>query len=619
MCGIAGFTKGGDQKTLEKMIAVLGHRGPDNTGFFGCDDVFMAHSRLSILDLSDAGHQPMKCSSDTVAISYNGEIYNFKELREELRQKGCKFSTNTDTEVIIYLYKEYGEDFVKVLNGMFALALYDKAKNKIILARDIMGEKPLYWGEKGGALIFASEIGSMLKHPLVSKEFDELAVYQFFAFDYVPQPRTIFKDINKLENGQMLIWQNGKMDLKYFYELKIEENKNISEKEAILELGKLLENSVKMRLVSDAPLGVFLSGGIDSTTIAYFAKKYKPDLKTFSIGFREKTFDESHYINIAAKAIGSEHYHKEFTAQEMINTLPQIFAKLDEPFGDPSLLPTFLLAKFTKEQVTVALGGDGGDELFMGYPNHKAQKLLNLTGLRSLRIGNLPAEILTKLFPASSKNMTFSFMAQRAIMAGKFPAHLRDFSVVGSYHSSFEKLFAFGPEKEKKLFDFAENFLSGHKDLKYLDKITLLFQKYYLSDNILFKTDRAGMYSSLEARSPFLDRRLVDFANTLPSSFKLKGFKSKYILKKAVEGKLPKEIVCRKKKGFGIPLASWLKNDLKDFMLTTLSAKNIEDVGFINIDVLNHLVKGHLSGKIDNKKILWNLIVFVNWFKNISR
>ena len=612
MCGIAGFTGGGNRSDLENMIAAIKHRGPDNTGFFECGNIFMAHSRLSILDLSPAGHQPMKCGDDSVVVSYNGEIYNFKELREGLKKKGHKFLSDTDTEVVVYLYKEYGEDCFKMLNGMFALAVYDKSKEKIILARDRLGEKPLYWSFKNNVLIFSSEICSIINHPFISKDLDMLAVYQFFAFDYTPQPKTVFKDIKKLENGQLLIYEKREVLLKKFYNLSVREIK-ISEKEAADKLFNMLDEAVKIRLISDAPLGVFLSGGIDSSAIAYFAAKHKPGIKTFSIGFDEKSFDESRWAKQAASYLKTEHYHRQFSAEDMIDSLPEIFSKIDEPFGDPSLLPTFLLSRFAKEQVTVALGGDGGDELFMGYPNYKAQKFLNFTGLKKIKISGLPAKILMKFLPYSSKNMAGSFMVQRALMSGKFPAHLRDFAAIGGYHSSFEELFRFGAEKEKELFYFAEEFLKDKKDLDYLSKITLLFQKYYLSDNILFKTDRANMYNSLETRAPFLDYRLVDFANSLPSSFKLKWFKSKYIFKKAMENKLPDRIIHRKKKGFGIPLAGWLRGELRDYMFKSLSENNINEIGFIDYGIVRRLIEEHLSSKMDNKKILWNLIVFQNW------
>ena len=618
MCGIAGFTGGGNRSDLENMIAAIKHRGPDNTGFFECGNIFMAHSRLSILDLSPAGHQPMKCGDDSVVVSYNGEIYNFKELREGLKKKGHKFLSDTDTEVVVYLYKEYGEDCFKMLNGMFALAVYDKSKEKIILARDRLGEKPLYWSFKNNVLIFSSEIGSIVNHPLISKDLDMLAVYQFFAFDYTPQPKTVFKDIKKLENGQLLIYEKREMILKKFYNLSVREIK-ISEKEAADRLFNMLDEAVKIRLISDAPLGVFLSGGIDSSAIAYFAAKHKPGIKTFSIGFDEKSFDESRWAKQAASYLKTEHYHRQFSAEDMIDSLPEIFSKIDEPFGDPSLLPTFLLSRFAKEQVTVALGGDGGDELFMGYPNYKAQKFLNFTGLKKIKISGLLAKILMKFLPYSSKNMAGSFMVQRALMSGKFPAHLRDFAAIGGYHSSFEELFRFGAEKEKELFYFAEEFLKDKKDLDYLSKITLLFQKYYLSDNILFKTDRASMYNSLETRAPFLDYRLVDFANSLPSSFKLKWFKSKYIFKKAMENKLPDRIIHRKKKGFGIPLAGWLRGELRDYMFKSLSENNINEIGFIDYGIVRRLIEEHLSGKMDNKKILWNLIVFQNWHSRFCK
>lgn len=609
MCGIAGFVGQGNKEILRLMTGEIKHRGPDSEGFFIKDDVFFGHRRLSIIDLS-AGAQPMFNEDKSVAVVFNGEIYNFKDLRKQLFKHS--FKTLSDTEVIVHGFEEWGEKVFEKLNGMFAVAIWDDKNKKLILGRDRFGEKPLYWSKIKDTVIFASEIKSILKHPLISKKLNLLSVYRFFSFDYIPQPHTIFNNIFKLENGSFLITEKGKeLRFKKFYEIEIAEKKNDFNL-ASNNLEKLLADSVALRLVADVPVGIFLSGGIDSSVIAYFAKREKDDIKTISVGFEEKSFDESFYAKKVSSHLRTEHFHKNFTSKEMIKAIPEVMEKLDEPFGDPSIMPSYLLSKFAREKVKVVLGGDGGDELFMGYPNHRLQKALHFIGLNRLVFKTNYAKILKRILPVSDKNLTFFYKIQRYGESLNFPPLFRDFFNIGSYFQGIHNLFRFQINSEEP-FDFADDFLKKHEDKNYLERISLLFQKYYLEDDILFKVDRASMYNGLEARAPFLDTRLADFVNSLPCEYKLRRFKTKHILKELMENKLPKEIIRRKKKGFGVPLAKWLKKELKDYMLEMLAPPKINKFGLLKYEEIEKLIYEHLNGKKDNRKIIWNLIIFQNW------
>ncbi|MCG2809292.1 MAG: asparagine synthetase B family protein, partial [Candidatus Portnoybacteria bacterium] len=381
--------------------------------------------------------------------------------------------------------------------------------------RDRYGQRPFYWTLAGDTLIFASEMKAILCHPSVKKELNQLAVEQYFSFDYVPQPLTIFKNIHKLENGALLVFKDNKVSLGKYYQIEFG-GEEMAFPSAVKNFGELLNDSVKRRLVADVPVGIFLSGGIDSSTIAYFAKKQKEDIKTFSIGFSESSFDESSYAQQVAKLLKTEHYHREFGPQDLLNVIPKITEKLDEPFGDPSILPTYLLSEFTAEKVKVALGGDGGDELLMGYPNHQVQKIISSLGLVNLKSKVNFAKFLERLLPVSDKNLTLSYKIKRYAQSVSFPALFRDFLNIGGYISGFENLFKFKVESGE-LFKFAGDFLKNYQDKNYLNKINALFLKYYLQDDILFKVDRSSMYNSLEARAPFLDFHLADFVNSLPS------------------------------------------------------------------------------------------------------
>ncbi|KKR80277.1 MAG: Asparagine synthetase [Parcubacteria group bacterium GW2011_GWD2_40_9] len=377
MCGIAGYVGEGGRGDLEKMVDAIKHRGPDDKGIFLVGDVGLAHARLSVIDLSERGHQPMFNEDKTIGIVFNGEIYNFKELKNELIKLGYKFKSDTDTEVIIYLYEEFGESCFERLNGMFAIGLYDFRLGKLILARDKMGKKPLYWAIFGGTLMFASELRAIMEHHIFKKELNLDALNKYLTYEYVPTPHSIFKNVYKLEPANYLVYQNKEIKKIKFWEIEFN-NSDISFDEAITQLDKKINESVKLRMVSDVPFGVFLSGGLDSSTIAYYAQKNSSrKIKTFSVNFEEKSFDESKYAQKVSDILGTEHYDQLLTTKNLIETLSTIDL-IDEPIGDASIIPTYLLSKHARNYVTVALGGDGGDELFAGYPTFQADVLAGI-------------------------------------------------------------------------------------------------------------------------------------------------------------------------------------------------------------------------------------------------
>lgn len=629
MCGIAGFFGKGNKETLEKMADSLKHRGPDAAGFFydEKDKMGIAHTRLSIIDVSGGG-QPIFTEDGNKAIVFNGEIYNFRELKKDLESRH-RFKTNSDTEVILHLYEDLGEECLKKLEGMFSFAILDLKEKSLFLARDRFGEKPLYYFYHGGFFIFGSELKALIKSGLVEKDIDFLSLAKFLTYDYVPSPNTIFKNIFKLEPGNCLFFKKGGQFVKkQYWDINFQENDNISFKEALNELEVKLESSVSERMVSDVPLGVFLSGGIDSSAIAYFASKnFGKKIKTFSIGFRDKSFDESKFGNQVSEFLGTEHYLKIFDEKELVETLPYAANFMDEPFSDPSILPTYLLSKFAREHVTVALGGDGGDELFLGYPMFQAEKAASFY----LKIPKLAREKIIEpainSLPDKTKNLPLTFLMKSFIRGADCPRGLRHQIWISGFHPK-EHYDILSEEVKNEIYkngsfdlkdwcgmNFREtkDFYNKNENAGHNSKTNYLYLKQYLADDILVKVDRAAMAASLEVRAPFLDTGLAQFIFSLPYDFKLHGFKTKYILKKLMEHKLPREVVWRKKKGFGIPVAYWLKNDLKDLMLQVLDSNKLKKEGIFNSERVEILIDEHLRGRRDNRKKLWPLIVFEMW------
>lgn len=624
MCGITGFInkkKGpADKRIIMQMVDTLHHRGPDDKGFFVNRNVALGMSRLSIIDIT-GGQQPVESEDGKIIVIFNGEIYNFRDLRRSLQQLGHVFRTQSDTEVIVHLYEVEGDKVFTRLNGMFAIAIYDVSEQKLILGRDRLGEKPLYYSDLGGAFIFGSELKAIIRHPKVNKDLDLNSLNRYLTFEYVPTPYSIFKNIYKLEASHYLIFQKNKVTIKKYWDVDFQKYFLTSEEEAIDKLEILIDNSVKMRLESDVPLGVFLSGGIDSSTIAYFAAmNSNRKLKTFSIGFKEESFDEGKYAKLVASVLNSDHHHHFFKSEDLLDLITKVSKLLDEPFADASILPTYLLSRFTRGQVKVALGGDGGDELFMGYPTFQAHKIAQIyENLPKFVHSSIVSGIVNRL-TVSHSNLSVDFKIKRFI-SGVYKTPIeRNLIWLGAFTSNELRKKLFTQEVYSKLFtsDPIKDMVSRTKtqNLDFWESLIYHYIKTYLVDDILVKVDRASMFNSLEVRSPFLDHRLVQFVNSLPPNLKMKGLTTKYILKKLMANKLPNEIVNRNKHGFGIPIAIWFRTKLKDLLLDTLSEKKIKREGIFNEKYVTNLIQEHLNGKQDNRKLLWTLIMFQLWKKN---
>jgi asparagine synthase (glutamine-hydrolysing) len=624
MCGITGFVGTGRENDVERMVASIRHRGPDDKGVYCAEGVGLGHARLAIVDLTPSGHQPMWNRAHTVGIVFNGEIYNFLELKKTLVAEGRVFVGTGDTEVIVALYEKYGEQCFAHLEGMFAIALYDRSKKKLLLARDRMGKKPLYVGVWTETLVFGSEPKALLAHPLVKKELNMSALNAYFALDYVPTPLSIWKGIEKLEPGTFLGYEGGVVRKEQFWNTDFQET-SMSEQDALIELDRRLSDAVSSRLVSDVPLGIFLSGGLDSSTVAYYAARAKQGagekIHTFSIGFAEASFDESQYAAAVAKHLDTVHHHQMLSAEDSLEVIPDIFSSLDEPMADASIIPTYLLSRFTKEHVTVALGGDGGDELFAGYPTFQAERMMRAYHMipEVLRRGVFAPAIAH--MPASLGNFSLEFKLKK-FLEGAEEGNMvrRHMRWVGTFDEN-ERSRLFGPEAWRDLWDEnvyaeAERAMAASNSEDERNKLLFAYQRSYMMDEVLVKVDRASMLASLETRAPFLDRTVVEFANRLPYRYKLHGMTTKYLLKKVMEGKLPHDIIHRQKKGFGAPVASWLRGPLKAWAEEMLADESSGKEELIDLVYPRKLFVGHLSGKANYHKKLWNILIFLEWRKN---
>ncbi len=566
MCGIAGFVGAGDREALARMTERLAHRGPDADGFFFDDaaQVFLGHRRLSIIDLT-CGAQPMATADGDVVIVFNGEIYNHLELRAELEARGCIFQTDhSDTEVLLHGYRTFGEEFVSLLNGMWAFAIWDRTKKRLFLSRDRFGKKPLYWFANQGTFAFSSELTSLALHPNAPRNLSEKALQKFFAYALIPAPHTPIQGIWKLPAGHNLTLDfGGTPNVSRYWRFQIEPEESWnqrSENDLAEELRSLLDGAVRRRLMADTPLGVFLSGGIDSTLVAALAARHAgPGLHTFSIGFNEASFDESPFSDRAAKFLGTIHAREILSLDDACEILPQILSHLDEPQGDNSLLPTWLLSRFTRRHVTVALGGDGSDELFAGYDTFRG---LGKAALYDKAVPGPLHEIfraLTGLLPVSHSNLSLDFKIKRGMRGASYPPAYWNAVWLGALEpKEIADLFSTRVNPEELYSEAIETWEScAQKTL--IDRTLQFYTEIYLQDGILAKVDRASMMHGLEARSPFLDIEVANFARRLPSHFKLRGGTTKYLLKKAAEPLIPDDIIYRKKKGFGTPVGAWFR------------------------------------------------------------
>ncbi len=615
MCGIAGFTGQGTYLDIKNMTFALHHRGPDAEGYFsdGKNNIFLGHRRLSIIDLND-GIQPMITSDKNIVIVFNGEIYNHPDLRKTLIEKGHTFVTDhSDTEVLLHGYREWGFDLPGKLNGMWAFAIYDKEKQILYLSRDRFGKKPLFYSMQNNTFAFSSELSSLTLHPYMEDSISSENLKKYFAYGYIPAPNSIFKNIYKLAAGHNLVYSfsSKEITIKKYWEFVIEPFEKIPENPEETwgeELRHLISKAVKRRLVSDVPLGIFLSGGIDSSCVAAYAASFMNpgELRTFSISFEEKSFDESEYSLKAAEFIKSNHHNETLSLDKSKVVLPQIISKLDEPMGDSSLLPTYLLSRTTRQYVTVALGGDGADELFAGYDPFRALKLAKLYSKIVPKPVHKGIRMLCNMLPVSHKNMSFDFKLKRTLRGLSFPSKFWNPIWLGTLSpDDISDLFN-EPVDIENLYSEAIEQWDRCKSDNMIDHTLQFYTRFYLQDDILVKVDRASMMNSLEVRVPFLDKDLVDFVRKIPSDFKYRNGETKYILKKALEPVLPKEILYRSKKGFGIPVGRWLKQPFFNL-----------DSGLFpmvfNSDYIQRAGKEHLSDKQDNRAFLWNYWLLKTW------
>ncbi len=619
MCGIAGkfnFDPGRpvDSSRLTAMTSVLAHRGPDADGFYTGAGIGLGHRRLSIIDLS-TGDQPIANETHTVWVVFNGEIYNFAEIRRELAAAGHRFRTNSDTEVIVHAYEEWGPRAVERFRGMFAIALWDEPRRRLVLIRDRIGVKPLYYAVTPAGVSFGSEIKALLEDSDVSREWSAEALDAFLALQYIPGPQTIYRGVWKLPPAHYLVAENGRVSVHRYWDLTFTGDGDPARENEYLErLDALLTESVKLRLVSDVPLGAFLSGGIDSSAVvAAMTATSSGRVVTTSVGFAEHAFDELAYARAVAQHLGTEQ-HEHIVTPDIVDLLPRLAWHLDEPFADSSSVPTYYVSKAAREQVTVALSGDGGDELWAGYARHRVERWeaaargwlgptgrhiagrlaarlpLAVKGARSLRhLALAPAD-------ACARKHAYSFFeadARRALYSPGFAEQVRDADPLASFRLAYQSCPSDDP----------------------VDRALYVDVKTYLVDDIMTKVDKMSMAVSLESREPLLDHVLLEFAATVPSSLKLKNGRSKYLLRRLLERRVPNAIAERKKHGFEAPIGGWLRGPLAPMVDDLLLDGRLRDRGVFDHAEVARLWREHRTQTRDHRHRLWSLVMLELWFR----
>jgi len=606
-----------DPVALRRMNNRIVHRGPDDEGFFLEGSAGLAMRRLKIIDLA-TGHQPMSGEHRRVWVIFNGEIYNYRELTEQLAARGHTFATRSDTEVIVHGYEEHGLASIAHLEGMFAIALWDTSARTLVLARDRLGIKPLYYAVLPDQLIFASELRALVEHPAIDRSLDLTALSRYLAHEYVPAPSSIFRSIRKLPAGHWLTYTGGRVKVEPYWTGNFRPDVTIDTVEAVERLRSALDFSVRQHLVSDVPLGIFLSGGIDSSAVAAFAARHFPGrLKTFSIGFEDPSFDESAHARRVAHALGTDHHEEVLDpqgARDLVERLPEL---LDEPLGDASLIPTYLLSRFTRRSVTVALSGDGGDELFAGYPTYQAHRVAGVIALvpRSVRRRLLRSAV--ERLPVSLGNLSLDFRLKRFVEGMDYGDVERHAVWLGSFTPA-EQQELFTPDALAQMeappsYGAFHEILAHAPSMRGLERMLYLDLKGYLGEGVLAKTDRASMACSLEVRVPLLDRRVVEFAATLPMGLKLRGLTTKYILKRALADVLPRATLTRPKKGFGVPLGHWFHGVLHPLVREVFGGDVIRRGGLFRSEAVERLLSEHESRRRDHRKKLYTLLAFQLW------
>ncbi|HNZ03896.1 MAG TPA: asparagine synthase (glutamine-hydrolyzing) [Myxococcota bacterium] len=630
MCGITGFTRFGgacqdDDAVLSRMTASLSHRGPDDDGRWIGNGACLGHRRLSIIDVA-GGRQPLLSEDGQVVVVCNGEIYNHHELRALVISRGHRLSTRSDCEVLVHLWEDEGTAMLERLDGMFAFALWDSRTRTLALARDRMGKKPLFWSRVGRDAVFGSELRAVVTHPDVSRRVDPTSLYRFLTLDYVPTPYSIFEGVFKVQPGGFVVIDAEGVREGRFHELTVPlKPTETDERTAARDVWDSLVRATGARLESEVPLGVFLSGGLDSgAVLAAMAEHVDPaGISTFTIGFEDPTFDESAPAGLVAKKFGTKHHVRRISGAQALELVQETPTIADEPLADYSILATTLLSRFAREHVTVALSGDGGDELFYGYDTFRADRwasFIDAMPLSRLFKRVLPAA--ASMIPVSDRNMGLDYKVSRMARGLRYGRYERHLAWTGSFDPADVR-----PPAGVLSDDFAgmlnvldsdpypdvNRVLQGAGDADPLKLLSLLYARLYLLDGVLVKVDRASMSTGLEVRSPFLDTRMVELAMSLPPGLNLNGGRTKQLMRTMLEGRLPDEILTLPKKGFGVPMASWLRADLRPLLEDLLSPERLRRQGIFRPEAVSFLVDSHMSKKRNCRKELFNLLVFQLW------
>jgi asparagine synthase (glutamine-hydrolysing) len=626
VCGIVGNVlaradRRPDQKILEAMADRLAHRGPDDAGFVVRGPAGLGIRRLKIIDL-DTGRQPMTGEDGSTWVVFNGEIYNYRELTNRLTATGHVFRTRSDTEAIVHAWEARGRDALEDLEGMFGLAVWHEPSQTLVLARDRLGVKPLYYALLPDQIVFASELKAMLAHPAISRELDVDALSAYLAHEWLPAPQSIVRAVRKLPPGHRLVYTNGQTKLEQWWDVQYGGGSH-EEIVGVAHLAAALDLSVRQHLISDVPLGVFLSGGVDSATVAAIASGHTTGrIQTFSIGFEDRSFDESAQARLVAETLGTEHHEKIVGPREALDLVDGLGELVDEPLGDASILPTYLLSRFARRSVTVALSGDGGDEVFAGYPTYQAHKLARAWQHTPGPFRGGVRGIVDRL-PVSHDNLSLDFKLKRFVAGAMLDTVDRHAMWMGSFTpeeqcellttETLARLSA--PPSYAALHRIAE----GVPATPWLNQVLYLDLKGYLAEGVLQKVDRASMACSLEVRVPLLDRRVVEVAALLPPGMKLKRFRTKHILKKTMRSRLPAAVLDRPKKGFGVPLARWFRGELAPLLRDVCEPGALRRGGLFRPEAVQRLLDEHQAGHHDHRKKLYTLLVFLLWSRGNAR
>ncbi len=629
MCGISGYLSAQgaapvERSHLERMNETLHHRGPDGAGYYMDARVGLAMRRLAIIDIA-TGQQPMANEAGDVRVVFNGEIYNFQRLRAELEQCGHQFATKSDTEVIVHAYEQWGDDFLRRLNGMFAIALWDSARERLLLARDRMGKKPLYWHLSEHGLAWGSEAKALLVLPWIQRRINPAALHHYLTLQYVPDPLTIFQGIHRLPAAHKLVVERGAApQVECWWQLDFEPKCKISDEDAAAQARSLLGAAVERRLISEVPLGAFLSGGIDSSIIvALMAERARERVQTFSIGFDERRYSETSYARLVAERYDTDHHEFAFHADDLVRVIEGVVTATDEPFADPAALPLYELARQARQYVTVALCGDGGDETLAGYRRYSLDAMLQPYAALPTWLTQRTVPALTAWLPEPAwipEDLNPSTGLKRL---GQFSAVTDKASLVrwGSYFSHWDKLSLYTDRWRDELASVnTADWIAGKYDEAHasslLDRTLSTDAVTYLAGDLLPKTDRVTMAHSLEARAPLLDAEWVEWTARLPERFKVRGSTTKWLLKAAFRDKLPAEILGRGKQGFSLPIGVWLKRELRDWTRAHLNSPAVGE--WFRPEQVQRLVHEHDTGRVNHGKRLWALLMFSLWLDKYS-